>query len=95
MGQHVARVTNQCGEEPILDRRETNFPVGEKDAAACQIHPKAAEREHGFLRPAGTGGMAERDPDTGQELVDSERPGDVVVRARVERRHLVALVIAN
>ena len=58
-----------------------------------QIHPQASHRECRFARVRRhPGGVPKRDPHARQKLTDTERFGQIVVSAGVQRLDLVPLL---
>ena len=60
------------------------------DPLGGQVHDQAAEPDPGLV--LGRPGAPDRGPHAGEQLLHSERLGDVVVRSRVERLDLVGAV---
>jgi hypothetical protein len=92
---HLAGVAREQGEHAELDRRQVDRPAVDRDLVARLVDPDRPERDHRIAGDGVGARVAERDPDPGEQLAGAERLGQLVVRAGVERDHLVVLAIAR
>ena len=92
MGEHLAGVPREQGEQPKLDRREVDRLAVDDHLVARVIDPDRADLDRGIIglvcwpRDA-----AQRDTDPREQLARAERLGQVVIGAGVERGDLVVL----
>jgi hypothetical protein len=93
VGQHLAGVDHELLEDVVLLGRELHVLGTAPHQPAHQVDAKIVAGEDAldalFLQA-----VAKGCPDTRLELVGAERLGDMVVGARIERRHLGRLVAA-
>src|SRR6266542_1732652 len=92
MSDHFARVLHQKNEELVGNRRQVDLAALHEYLALREIDAQFADREHGFfLLGTEVGGVPERYPQAGEELLHAERFGEIVVGSCVERVDLVPL----
>src|SRR3954451_18105458 len=92
VGQHLAGVGDEGAQDVVLLGRELDLGVVHPDGAADEVDREVAAAEEGPLALK-LEAVAERRADAGQELVDAERLGHVVVGPEVERLDLAGLVV--
>jgi hypothetical protein len=83
-------VADEDLQQSILRRCEVDRGVLESDLAASQIDDQIADAKDAIHSRSGSlYGMAQGDSQAGEEFADSERLGQIVIGARVERSHFV------
>src|SRR5687767_6230364 len=94
VGHDAVRVAHKGGQERVLGPREVEVSTVERYAAMLDVdsQPACAKDRH---VGAGMQGASERDADAREQLLNTERLGEVVIRAQVERLHLVTLRLAG
>src|ERR1700733_3598970 len=86
----AAQVARQAGEHAVLERREVHLAGRPERRAACQIHLQRGELQRGGGRgPAPVAAHPRAQPR--QQLRRTERLGDVVVGAGIQRGDLLLL----
>ena len=89
-------VPDERRQELVLDRRQAYFLLAHEHPAVEEIDLQLADLERRRVRfVGGAGGVPECHADPGEQLAGAERLAHVIVRAGVERRHLVALLAAR
>ena len=92
MGDDLSRVTDERGEQLVLDRRQADLGGSQHHPTPQQVHLELADLEGRVVGLVGRAGrVPEGHADTGQQLAGAERLADIVVSARIERRDLVPL----
>ena len=89
---HLALVVHQVGQHPVLVAGERHRPALGRDAAGAGVerHPAAAQ-----LGARLALGAPDQRPQAGQQLLDAERLGQVVVRPGVDALHLLLPGVAG
>src|SRR5215510_11264051 len=85
-GQDAPGIAHEVLEQRVLPRGEGNPPLAPAHGAARGIEEEIAHAQHG---PPGLAAAAQERAHPGQELLEGEGLGEVVVRAHVESGHLV------
>src|SRR5262245_6564942 len=89
MRVQLAGILGEDSEELVLRSGERDRLPGKRDGVFVEVDPELSDLEHRF---AGRRRSAQSGPKPGQQLVDAERLGHVVVGARVECCHLLAVL---
>src|SRR5262245_328511 len=95
MRQYTVGVSREQREQFELFRRQPNLVVATHDAVTAVVDGQVADLDALELGGLGFGDAPQRDADAGEQLFRAERLRHVVVRADVERRHLVRLAAAR
>src|SRR5262245_23838882 len=91
MGEDLSGVSEEMGQEPVLAGGQVDRLSFSRDRPGREIDLDLPELRARRSRVAGPGPMAHRHPDPRQQLPDTERLRQVVVRSRVEGADLFRL----
>ncbi|SVJ78705.1 Uncharacterised protein [Klebsiella pneumoniae] len=94
LGHYPSEMACQRGEHRILLARQRHFRTLQGDSAIGEVHLQRADR-HRRLRAFALRRLAQQDAHAGEELLDAERLGHVVVGAAIQGQYLLALAGAH
>jgi hypothetical protein len=93
MGEDLSGVPDQQPEQGVLDWGESHVPIIFAHTPGRQVDLERSVAKERFKLLAAA--VAQRRPETGQELAGAERLGYVIIRACVKGGDLVCVVVSN
>jgi len=91
-GHHAPFVVHEVGEQPVFMGGELDRIAVDADAAGARVEP---DRPAGQFALGVPGGAAQQGADAGEDFLEMEGLGDIIVGAGVEPLDLVAPAIAR
>ena len=95
MGEHLAGVAAQEGDDLVFDLRQVHLSAVHAHDALFRVHLQAADIVDALFAFGHALAVAQRGADAGEQFLCAKGLGDIVVRAVIEGAHLVLFLPAG